>query len=154
MLMHSIMDPTVGTFAGSIVELTDVLTEDILIPTEDIPIPTEDSLIPTEDIPPASDNILVRFTVGITRPAQTIPLLHRRSVLLLTHLAELNCSESRRGAVPTPPVSAHDVAGGCCAAGFQSDLCPLWVICGRRLIDKSFFDMMQHWSGAVMCPAC
>jgi hypothetical protein len=36
--------------------------------------------------------------------------------------------------VPTPPVSAHDVAGGCCAAGFQSDLCPLWVIhdrCGR-----------------------
>ena len=79
--MHSIMDPTVGTFAGSIVELTDVLTMDIHIPTEDI-------LIPTEDIPPASDNILVRFTVGITRPAQTIPLLHRRSVLLLTHVAE------------------------------------------------------------------
>ena len=90
MLMHSIMDPTVGTFAGSIVELTDVLTEDILIPTEDIPIPTEDSLIPTEDIPPASDNILVRFTVGITRLAQTIPLLHRRSVLLLTHLVGPN----------------------------------------------------------------
>jgi hypothetical protein len=70
------MDPTVGTFAGSIVELTDVLTEDILIPTE--------------DIPPASDNILVRFTVGITRLAQTIPLLHRRSVLLLTHLVRPN----------------------------------------------------------------
>jgi len=83
MLMHSIMDPPVGTFAGSIVELTDVLTEDILIPMEDIP-------IPTEDIPPASDNILVRFTVGITRPAQTIPLLHRRSVLLLTHLVGPN----------------------------------------------------------------
>jgi hypothetical protein len=33
--------------------------------------------------------------------------------------------------VPTPPVSAHDVAGGCCAAGFQSDLCPLWVIRDR-----------------------
>ena len=81
--MHSIMDPTVGTFAGSIVELTDVLTEDILIPTED-------SLIPTEDIPPASDNILVRFRVGITRLAQTIPLLHRRSVLLLTHLVGPN----------------------------------------------------------------
>jgi hypothetical protein len=74
--MHSIMDPTVGTFAGSIVELTDLLTEDILIPTE--------------DIPPASDNILVRFTVGITRLAQTIPLLHRRSVLLLTHLVGPN----------------------------------------------------------------
>ena len=57
--MHSILDPTVGTFAGSIVELTDVLTMDIHIPTEDI-------LIPTEDIPPASDNILVRFTVDIT----------------------------------------------------------------------------------------
>jgi hypothetical protein len=72
------MDPTVGTFAGSIVELPDVPTEDILPPI----------LPPTEDIPPASDNTLVRFTVGITRPAQTIPLLHRRSVLLLTHVAE------------------------------------------------------------------
>ena len=74
--MLSTMDPTVGTFAGSIVELTDVLTEDILIPTE--------------DIPPASDNILVRFRVGITRRAQTIPLFHRRSVLLLTHLVGPN----------------------------------------------------------------
>src|SRR5215475_10089662 len=42
-------------------------------------IPTEDILIPLR-IPTASDNILVRFTVGITRPAQTIPLLHRSSV--------------------------------------------------------------------------
>jgi hypothetical protein len=57
--MHSILDPTVGTFAGSIVELTDLLTMDIHIPTEDV-------LLPTEDIPPASDNILVRFTVGIS----------------------------------------------------------------------------------------
>src|SRR6266436_4154415 len=24
-----------------------------------------------------------------------------------------------------------------------------WVMCGRRLIDKSFFTLMQHWSGAV-----
>jgi hypothetical protein len=85
--MHSIMDPTVGTFAGSIVEPTDVPTEDILPPTEDILPPI---LPPTEDIPPASDNILVRFTVGITRPAQTIPLLHRRSVLLLAHLVGPN----------------------------------------------------------------
>jgi hypothetical protein len=30
-------------------------------------------------------------------------------------------------------VSAHDVAGGCCAAGFQSDLCPLWLIRGRNV---------------------
>src|SRR5262249_44027997 len=50
MLMHSIMDPTVGTFAGSIVEPTDV-------PTEDIPPPTEDIL-------PASEHSPVRFTVG------------------------------------------------------------------------------------------
>jgi hypothetical protein len=60
--MHSIMDPTVGTCAGSIVELTDM---DIHLPTEDIHIPTEDPVYteatePTEDIPTASDNILVR----------------------------------------------------------------------------------------------
>jgi len=60
--MHSIMDPTVGTCAGSIVELTDVLTMDI----KDIHIPTDDILLlPTEDIPPASEHFLVRFTVGI-----------------------------------------------------------------------------------------
>ena len=47
--MHSIMDLTVGTFAGSIVEPTDV---------------------PTEDILPASDNIPVRFTVGIVISAK------------------------------------------------------------------------------------
>jgi hypothetical protein len=59
--MHSIMDPTVGTCAGSIVELTDVLTMDIHIPTEDIHIPTDDILLlPTEDIPPASEHFLVR----------------------------------------------------------------------------------------------
>ena len=59
--MHSIMDPPVGTFAGSIVEPTDVPTEDILPPTEDI-LPL--ILPPTEDILPASDNIPVRFTVS------------------------------------------------------------------------------------------
>src|SRR6516165_5069202 len=58
--MHSITDPPVGTFAGSIVEPTDVPTEDILPPTEDILPPI---LPPTEDILPASDNIPVRFTV-------------------------------------------------------------------------------------------
>ena len=53
MLMHStIMDPTVDTFAGFIVEPTDVLTMDILIPPEDIlHTPMGDiPLIPTEDI--------------------------------------------------------------------------------------------------------
>src|SRR5262249_7661509 len=31
--------------------------------------------------------------------------------------------------------------------------CPLWVMCGRRL-GKNFLTLLQHWSGAVMCPAC
>ena len=56
--MHSIMDPTVGTSAGFIVEPTDVLTMDIHIPTEVI-------LTPTEDILTASEDILVRFTFAI-----------------------------------------------------------------------------------------
>ena len=30
---------------------------------------------------------------------------------------------------------------------------PLWVTCGRRL-GKNFLTQLQHWSGAVMCPAC
>ncbi len=66
-VMHSIMDPPVGTFAGSIVEPTDVPTEDILPPTEDILPPL---LPPSEDILPASDNIPVRFTVGIVISAK------------------------------------------------------------------------------------
>jgi hypothetical protein len=57
MLMHS-MAPTVGTFAGFIVEPTDVLTMDIHIPMEVI-------LTPTEDILTASEDILVRFTFAI-----------------------------------------------------------------------------------------
>ena len=28
-----------------------------------------------------------------------------------------------------------------------------WVMCGRRL-GKNFLTLLQHWSGAVMCPAC
>ena len=96
------MDPTVGTFAGSI-----ALTEDSLIPTED-------SLIPTEDIPPASDNILARFTVGITGPAQTIPLLHRSAVVDAFGGAELNvlnrggvlCRPRLRCGISIRPLSA------------------------------------------------
>jgi hypothetical protein len=29
-----------------------------------------------------------------------------------------------------------------------------WVMCGRRLISKSFFNVAADWSGTVMCPAC
>jgi len=44
--MLSTMDPTVGTFAGSIVAPIDVLTMDIHIPMEDIlPTPMEDILL-------------------------------------------------------------------------------------------------------------
>ena len=49
MLMHNtIMDPTVGTFAGFIVELIDVPTMDIRIPMEGIiltPMEEEDTIL-------------------------------------------------------------------------------------------------------------
>src|SRR5262249_37670043 len=49
--------------------------------------------------------------------------------------ADLNCSESI-GALPTllsrPNDSTHDALGERCTAGFQSPLCPLWVINDRR----------------------
>jgi hypothetical protein len=67
MPMHSIMDPPVGTFAGSIVESTDVPMEDILPPTEDILRPR---LPASEDILTASDNIPVRFTLGVVTSAK------------------------------------------------------------------------------------
>src|SRR5262249_14630159 len=56
--------------------------------------------------------------------------------------------------LPTKRIAHLSTSGDCCGAGFQSHRCPLWVMCGRRLIDKSFLTLMQHWSGAVMCPAC
>jgi len=57
--MHStIMDPTVATFAGSIVELIDVLTMDIHIIMEDIITPT-----PMGDIIDMED-IIVRTNFG------------------------------------------------------------------------------------------
>src|SRR5262249_26521210 len=41
---------------------------------------------------------------------------------------------------------------GQCGSGAMSQ-CPLWVTCGRRL-GKNFLTLLQHWSGAVTCPAC
>ena len=29
----------------------------------------------------------------------------------------------------------------------------LWVMCGRLLIGKVYFEVCASWSGAVMCPA-
>jgi hypothetical protein len=54
------MDPTVGTFAGFIVEPTDVLTMDIHIPMEDIMGNLEENLTPMEDIilTPMEDTIV------------------------------------------------------------------------------------------------
>jgi hypothetical protein len=60
--MHStIMDPTVGTFAGFIVEPIEVLTMDIRITMEDIIIPT-----PMEDIidPITTEDIIVHTNFG------------------------------------------------------------------------------------------
>jgi len=74
--MHStIMDPTVGTFAGFIVEPTDVLTmEDIRIPMEDImgdiidltPMEAMGDMEAMEDIEAMGDMeaILVRINFG------------------------------------------------------------------------------------------
>jgi hypothetical protein len=36
---------------------------------------------------------------------------------------------------------------------FHKQTRPLWVMCGRRP-GKNFLTLLQHWSGAVMCPAC
>src|SRR5262249_49275417 len=79
--MHSIMDPPVGTFAGSIVEPTDVPTEHILPPTEDILPPI---LPPTEDILPASEHFPVRFTVGIGISAKLSHFACRKGWACLT----------------------------------------------------------------------
>jgi hypothetical protein len=72
--MHStIMDPTVGTFVGFIVEPIDVPTMDIHIPTEDILLtPMEDILLtPMGDILVqfSGDGVITNAIVG-TRQAQ------------------------------------------------------------------------------------
>ena len=46
----------------------------------------------------------------------------------------------------------------CCTAsgrclGHSALLCRFWVTCGRRH-GKNFLTLLQHWSGAVTCPAC
>jgi putative ABC transport system substrate-binding protein len=82
------MDPPVGTFAGSIVEPTDLPTEDILPPTEDILPPI---LPPTEDILPAWDNIPVRFTPAATDDK----IFQARLVAFLQELQQLGWSDGR-----------------------------------------------------------
>src|SRR5215475_7328682 len=88
--MHSIMDPPVGTFAGSIVEPTDV--------------PTEDILPPTEDILPALEHSPVRFMVGIVISAK------------LSHLA---CTPMPWNGCSLHATSATKAPGGGCAAEMQ-----------------------------------
>ena len=112
--MHSIMDPPVGTFAGSIVEPTDVPTEDILPPTEDILPPTEDilpQLLPsTEDILPALDNIPVRYlrcrNCGVSwalgRPNNRIPGEAKSVTSLFNHDLLSRNNLLLVGGVPSP----------------------------------------------------
>src|SRR5262249_25022888 len=95
--MHNILHPPVGTFAGSIVEPTDVPTEDILPPI----------LPPTEDILPASEHSPVRFTVGIVISAklshlactpmpQAVSVSHWRRTRRSSSASDLTrCSRSR-----------------------------------------------------------
>src|SRR6516225_7135577 len=106
------MDLTVGTFAGSIVEPTDVPTEDILPPTEDILPPI---LPPTEDILPASDNIPVRFTVGIVISFVPFTHLARQGRMIVTIgrrelLAALSGAAARgsRAAAGEDPAHRHN----------------------------------------------
>ena len=73
---------------------------------------------------------------------------------------------------PTPPTRAFDIlsemdgkleAGAgpgifarCrefCGTCFCMSRMSLWVTCGRRP-GKDFLTLLQHWSGAVTCPAC
>ena len=35
----------------------------------------------------------------------------------------------------------------------ETGSCQVWVTCGRRH-GKNFLTLLQHWSGAVTCPAC
>jgi hypothetical protein len=81
-----------------------------------------------------------------------------RSITLLAGLAKEQSAESGRGSCSLQQSSLH--LGHAILLGTQQlKKIPLpsrllRVMCGRRLIDKSFFTLMQHWSGAVMCPAC
>src|SRR5215813_11727898 len=55
------------------------------------------------------------------------------------------------------PFHYRPLARGQCSVAIKPILlkreCPLWVTCGRRL-GKNFLTLLQHWSGAVTCPAC
>jgi hypothetical protein len=71
--------------------------------------------------------------------------------------------DHRRGGAATDPPSASTPNGSTTRAvrqetaalrDFYAAYVRSGVMCGRRLIGKSFFTLMQHWSGAVMCPAC
>ena len=59
------------------------------------------------------------------------------------------CSSERDRLTVGSPNREHRI---CRDAGKRRQ-CPLWVMCGRRL-GKNFLTLLQHWSGAVMCPAC
>ena len=78
------------------------------------------------------------------------------SVLLLANASRAHDSWISRQRILNPVT-----LDWCCGRGDCGVVMPApkataagWVMCGRRVIGKSFFTLMQHWSGAVMCPAC
>ena len=87
-------------------------------------------------------------------PRTTLKAASRRHARVVELLARRDVGCERLMSVPGigPIISSAMVA----AIGLvtRSRKAATWVMCGRRLIDKSFFTLMQHWSGAVMCPAC
>src|SRR6516164_9445228 len=50
--------------------------------------------------------------------------------------------------LPCPGSTEHIIAVSAvlCITANLAAQCPLWVMCGRRLIDKSFLTLMQYWS--------
>ena len=49
--------------------------------------------------------------------------------------------------------NAKELNNSFCGASICGGEVMLWVTCGRRL-GKNFLTFLQHWSGAVTCPAC
>src|SRR6516162_765027 len=100
--------------------------------------------------------------VGIGRPVSDKPDHGHRRLLRARRERPRSRAASQYDEIASPHGSypkAKDrelkySRSGLCSAAKPARSCPLWVMCGRRLIDKSFLTLMQYWSGAVMCPAC
>jgi hypothetical protein len=69
--------------------------------------------------------------------------------------ADWRCGAKRKGAAMPPlPLRIDEVIERAFrTAAFDGRKVSLWVTCGRRP-GKNFLTFLQHWSGAVTCPAC